>query len=154
LIADIEFVVRKRLGVWVYGADNETLEEIALRKLSSVGWSLAVIEAGLGGNLIQKLTTCSDAPSSEFNNTFQGGEVLAQLPDSKELAGIVNAYREKHQVDVGFGVVIHPGPKKQEVHMVLISPDGQEQFSRPFGGPPEYASRWALHHSLNLIRKI
>jgi hypothetical protein len=25
---------------------------------------------------------------------------------------------------------------------------------RPYGGPPEYAPRWALHHSLDVIRKL
>jgi competence/damage-inducible protein CinA-like protein len=154
LIADLEFEVRKRLGVWIYGADNETLEEVALRTLKSIGWSLAVVEAGLGGDLIRRLAAGSEARTSELGNTFRGGEVLTELPDPEELAGIVRAYRDTRQVEVGFGVVIHPGPEKQDVYMVMISPDGQEQFSRPFGGPPEYAPRWALHHSLNLIRKL
>jgi hypothetical protein len=36
----------------------------------------------------------------------------------------------------------------------LITPEGRQQFMRPYGGPPEYAPNWALHHSLDIIRKL
>ncbi len=43
LIREVELEIRKRLGEWIYGADQETLEEVAFRALARRGWSLAVI---------------------------------------------------------------------------------------------------------------
>jgi competence/damage-inducible protein CinA-like protein len=154
MIRRLEADVRERLGSWIYGADEETLEEIALRAIQKQGWTLAVIEAGLGGELIQRLAAKSHGFTSGSSSTFQGGEVLTKLPTPQELRDIVAAYQQTKQVEVCLGVGIYPGPEKQDVHLALITPEGQQHLARPYGGPPEYAPRWALHHSLDLLRKL
>ncbi len=146
LILPVEETIRQRLGDWVYGADADTLEEIALRAVKTKGWSLVVVEAGLGGSLIRRLASVP--------GVFLGGEVLTMTPSSEALEDATETYRQTHHADVGLGVVIYPGPEKQDVHMVLVTPEGRQQFTRPYGGPPEYAPRWALHHSLDLIRRL
>jgi len=50
--------------------------------------------------------------------------------------------------------VLHPGHEKQDVYITLITPEGQQQYTRPYGGPPEYGTRWALNSSLDVIRKL
>ena len=147
MIQVVEQEVRRRLGKWIYGADQETLEGIALRSLQQRGWTLAVVEAGLSGDLIRRM---AGAPDSGF----LGGEMLATLPAPQELLSVTDAYRRSRRADVGMGVAIYPGPEKQEVCLALITPEGQQELTRPYGGPPEYAPRWALHHSLDLIRKL
>jgi hypothetical protein len=57
-------------------------------------------------------------------------------------------------VDVCLGIAVFPGPERQEVHLALAAPGRQELLSRPYGGPPQYASRWAVHHALDLLRKL
>jgi hypothetical protein len=54
---------------------------------------------------------------------------------------------------VGLGVAVYPGPERQDVVIILITPDGAQTYARPYGGPPDYAPRWAFHHSLDLLRK-
>jgi molybdopterin-biosynthesis enzyme MoeA-like protein len=49
LISPVEQDLRQRLGNWIYGADQETLENVALQALHARGWKLVVVEAGLGG---------------------------------------------------------------------------------------------------------
>jgi nicotinamide-nucleotide amidase len=146
MIRPVEATIRQRLGDWVYGADEETLEEVALRALNGRGWSLAAVEAGLGGHLIRRLASAQ--------GPFLGGEVLGGAVSDEELAETTETYRAGRGADVGLGVVIHPGPEKQDVHLVLITPQGRQQFTRPYGGPPEYAPRWALHHSLDILRRL
>ncbi len=154
LIRQVESQVRDRLGNWIYGADQVTLEEVALQALNKQGWTLAVIEAGLGGELIRRLATGSSNQETGLSSTFRGGEMLTNLPTPGELTASVAAYQQARQVEVCLGVAIHPGPEKQDVHLVLITPDGQQQLTRPYGGPPEYAPRWALNHSLDMLRKL
>jgi hypothetical protein len=146
LIEPVEAVLRQRMGSWVYGADQETLEEVALRTLSHKGWTLAVVEAGLGGLLIRRL--------AGVHGPFLGGEMLSETPTPKELMEVTLAYRQARHAEVGLGVVIYQEVEKQDVHFALITPEGEQQFSRPYGGPPEYAPRWALHHSLDIIRNL
>lgn len=154
LIAEIEAEIRQRLGNWIYGADQDTLEEIALCNISQRGWNLAVIESGLDGNLIRRLSTAASQLPADISNTFRGGEMVIDRPDLEAFPSIVTAYRQARQVQVCLGVVIYPGPEKQDVCVVLITPEGEQLYTRPFGGPPEYAPRWALNHSLDLLRKV
>jgi competence/damage-inducible protein CinA-like protein len=146
LITPVEAAVRQRLGGWVYGADQETLEEVALRALTRKGWTLTVVEAGLGGLLIRRLASAG--------GPFRGGELLSDTPTPGELVDTIEASRQRRHAEAGLGVAIYPQGDRQEVFFVLITPDGLSQSSRPYGGPPEYASRWALHHSLDMIRNL
>jgi len=154
LIKEIEIQLRSRLGDWIYGADEETLEKAALQALQKKGWRLTVVEAGLSGELIRRLASGSEDSDPRYNNIFLGGEVLADAPDSGELLSFVSAYHQTHQAEVCLGVAIQRGHVKQNVHMVLITPEGAQKFSRPYGGPPGNTPRWALNHSLDVIRNL
>jgi hypothetical protein len=134
------------MGDWIYGADQESLERIALAALQVKGWRLAVVEAGLRGELSRRLTA-SEGP-------FLGGEVRGELPDPDFLGDWTEAYRQVRQAEVGLGVTIVRGAERQEVRLILITPNSRQEFSRPFGGPPEYAPRWATHHALDILRHI
>jgi hypothetical protein len=146
LIAEVENALRQRLGDWIYGADQETLEKVALEALQAKGWRLAVVEAGLRGELTRRLTASA--------GPFLGSEVLRELPDNDTLAERTMAYRQARQAELGLGVTILRGAERQEVRLILITPNQRQDFSRPFGGPPEYASRWATHHALDILRHI
>jgi hypothetical protein len=147
LIQEVEKEVRQRLGDWVYGVDQDSLEEVALQTVSERGWDLVVVEAGLGGEMTRRLAKIG-------SSVFQGGEVLTVQPSSEELLTSTRTYRQNRKADVGLGVAIYPGDKKQDFTMVLITPQETQQLSSSYGGPPQYVSRWVLNHSLNLIRKL
>jgi nicotinamide-nucleotide amidase len=146
LIKPVEQTIRQRLGNWIYGADQETLEAIALEAMRRNGWTLAVLESGLGGDLIRSLASTP--------GPFLGGQMLPEIPSQESLLTATDEYRISRNADVGLGVAIHPDGAKQDVYLALITPEGRQQFMRPYGGPPEYAPRWALHHSLDVIRKL
>ncbi len=146
LILPVENLVRQRLNEWIYGVDEETLEAVALDAVEKRGWTLAVVEAGLSGNLIRRLAGAGKA--------FLGGESLPEISSPETLQTATEAYRRWRKAEVGLGVTVMPGNEKQEVLIVLITPDEARHFTRPYGGPPEYAPRWAVHHSLDILRRI
>lgn len=148
LIEPVEAEVRARLGIWVYGADEETLEQVAFQALKKQQWRVAVVEAGLGGELIRRLA------SDDEESSFAGGELLSQVPNNEELHTITNAYRQNREAQVGLGVVLRPGKEKQDIFMVLITPQSEQLLARPYGGPPQMATQWAVNHALNLLRKL
>lgn len=146
MIAEVEETVRQRLGHWVYGSDLETLEEMALQALEEKGWSLAVVISSMTGELVKRL--------SEVQGPFLGAKVLTETPDPQELLAATRRYRQRSGADVGLGITIHAGSEKQDIHLALVTPEGDRQFHRPYGGPPKYAARWAVNNGLDLIRKI
>jgi hypothetical protein len=146
--------VSERLGSWIYGADQVTLEEVALQALIRQGWSLAVLEFGLGGVLISRLSTVAQRLGVEGSSAFHSGEVITDLESSGKLPGLTLDCRRRRQVDVCLGVALLPAGERQEVYLALVTPRQQDQFIRLYGGPPEYAPRWAVHHSLDILRKI
>ncbi|MCK5315659.1 MAG: CinA family nicotinamide mononucleotide deamidase-related protein [Anaerolineales bacterium] len=146
LIKPVEDTVRQRLGNWVYGADQDSLEESALLSVKNKGWTLIAIEAGLNGNLVRQLAAAQ--------GPFLGGEVLTRTPSPEELHDITQSYCQTSGADVGVGVAIYPGKDAQDVHLVLITPEGTQHYTRPYGGPPGNAPHWALHHSLDMVRNL
>jgi nicotinamide-nucleotide amidase len=146
MIAELEEVVRNRLGKWVYGVDGETLEEVALQALKRRGLRLAVVEAGLGGELVRRFATAGEQ--------FIGGEVFRNLPSSQQLSELTNNYRTTLQAEVGLGVALLPGLEKQDIQIFIVTDEGQKSVSRPYGGPPQLGPTWAANHCLNLIRQL
>jgi len=146
LIQPVEDLLRQRLAKWVYGADQETLEGVALKTLELKGWKLAVVEAGLGGALIRRL--------AGTKGVFMGGQVFIDPPAVDNLARSTAAYHQSSGAEVCLGVGIYPGAETQDVHLVLITPHGENRYHRPYGGPPDYIARWAVHHSLDIIRNL
>jgi hypothetical protein len=117
-----------------------------MHNLDAKGWSVAVVEAGLGGELIRRLAKSSVA--------FRGGEVLPAPPALEQMHVLTEAFQHSHQAEVGLGAVIYPGTDKQDIHFIIITPTGREEQYRPYGGPPSYAPRWAVHLSLDIIRRL
>ena len=145
-IGQVEVTVRDRLGGWVYGVDQDTLEAAALRNLEHKGWTLVAVEAGLGGDLIKRLAA--------VQGPFRGGEVLSLDPSPDELLDFTAALRQSRHAEVGLGLSVSTGGGEPEIHQVLITPEGARQATRSYGGPPGNASRWALHTGLDSLRRL
>jgi len=146
LIHRVEEEIRKRLRFWIYGADEETLEGVALATLSAKGWKLIVVEANLGGRLTQRL--------AGIEGSFVGGQVLTEIIDTDKLLQIVKELCQAHEAQVGLGVILEPGEIQQTLYITLITPDEERQVLHSYGGPPVMAPRWAVNLSLDLIRKL
>lgn len=154
LIKPIEIDIINRLGDWVYGFDADTLEQVALQNLKHKGWNLVVVEAGLAGSLIRRLASASRELQGEYEGIFMGGESLTSVPSKEELLDISEKFHQSRGAEVCIGVSVGSDVEKININQVVISPHGVQQVSPLFGGPPEYAKRWALNHSLNALRCV
>jgi len=149
-----EKIIRERLGEWIYGFDADTLESVALKNLAQKGWRLAVVEAGLGTGIIRQLSRTSQEPGMLEFNIFAGSETSSSISSLTELKTATQRLLTKHRVEVGLGTLLSAKKEKFEIQVLIITPDGTEHVTPLFGGPPEYAPRWALNHSLNLLRSL
>jgi nicotinamide-nucleotide amidase len=146
LIQELETELRLRLGLWIYGSDEETLEGVALDNVNRHDWKLCVVEAGLDGRIIQRLATLGDP--------FVGGDVLTNSPQEAELLPLVTRYCREKSAQAGLGVVLKSGESQQVLHIVLVSPLGERTLTRTYGGPPQLAAIWGANICLDMVRKL
>ncbi len=83
MIEPVEAEIRKRLGEHIYGADNETLEEVIGQKLREKGLKLAVAESCTGGLIGHRITNI--AGSSDY---FQESVVTYSNESKAKLLGV------------------------------------------------------------------
>ncbi|MBC7264236.1 MAG: CinA family nicotinamide mononucleotide deamidase-related protein [Chloroflexi bacterium] len=86
LIAPIEAQVRERLGVAIYGADGERLEDVIIRLLQKQRQTLVVVESVSGGMVASRLSCVAGA-----KGFFLGGLVMPDLASALRQLGIPNS---------------------------------------------------------------
>jgi len=146
LIEEVEKQVKERLGTWIFGADQDTLEQVALKNIESKGWNLAVLESGLKGELIHMLAADT--------GTFIGGEMSTMPRSADDLVAWMEDHPLRDRADVILGVALHPGDQRQEIYLAYRTPDIERLVPLSYGGPPGYASIWAANQGLDLLRKL
>ena len=93
LIAPVEAEVRRRMGPKVFGADDDTIEQVVLGMLAERGWTLGTAESATGGMIAARITGVAGA-SSVFR-----GAVVAYATDIKHgVLGVADHLIETHGV--------------------------------------------------------
>jgi competence/damage-inducible protein CinA-like protein len=134
LIASVEKEVRARLGKAVFGADDDSLEAVALAELARRGWSLIGLEFGLHGALARMLPRVVAHPETP----------LASLLETTRTA------RSEAGADVALGVAAFDTERAAEI--VLITPTSAKSHRITYGGPPSSLPRWAANIAINWLR--
>lgn len=174
LIAGVERKIRKRLGSFLYGADDDTLEGAVGALLRRRRRTLAVAESCTGGLLAHRLT---DVPGS--SDYFRGG-VVAYANDVKQVilsvppgflkkygavsgpvaAAMAEGARLRTAATLGVGITGIAGPgggsRKKPVglvYMALSTPQRTLVQKRQFSGDRQVVKLKATQAALDLLRK-
>jgi nicotinamide-nucleotide amidase len=97
MIALMERTLRERLGAYIYGTDDTTLEQVVVNLLREYGQSLATAESCTGGLLSHRVT---DVPGS--SDVFIGGIVAYSNAVKQQELGV------PHEVLAEYGAVSEP----------------------------------------------
>jgi hypothetical protein len=134
MIAEVERQARERLGDFVFGADEDRLEDATLNAVARRGWTLTAIESGLDGLLARKVPHTASLP--------------ALSPTA--LMDALRAARAETKADAALGVAVYMEERSAE--MALITPHGEKTHRITYGGPPRSLPRWAVNLALNWLR--
>lgn len=135
MIAEVERQAYERLGDHIFGADEDTLEEVTLTTVAKHGWTLTSIESGLDGQLARKIPNTASIPDL----------------DPAALMVALRTARAESNSDVALGVAVYLEERAAE--MALITPGGVEKTHRiTYGGPPRSLPLWAANLALNWLR--
>ncbi len=137
--------IRERVGDAIYGADSDTLESVLRQSLSARGWSLAAVTCGLQGQLSQALTTTGVPPDSIRE--------ITHLDPDDDFRQMVRDFRAECAADTAAGVQYTPGDTRQTLNLFLVTPAGEQENTRTYGGPQEMGLLWGVNSALDFIRR-
>ncbi len=135
MIAQIESDVRARLGIGVFGADEDTLEDVALTAAASRGWSLIGLESNLNGLLARKI------PHTVSVSNLQSSSLLESLRQSLK----------ESNADAALGVVVNQEDRSAD--LALITPKMEKTHHISYGGPPRSLPMWSVNVALDWLRR-
>ncbi len=171
LIQTVEKEIRKRLGVLIYGVDNETLHGNIARALERLNLTLSVIEAFTGGIISQKLTSAgtnlflqgvvlaSEASQNQFLN-LSALEFNSLRKDSQRFTNsLAQKARDEFKTDIGlsmFGNIAEKqgeGDYRIETYYSLSTSTGIENQEYSMGGELWMVRERASIITLDMLRK-
>jgi nicotinamide-nucleotide amidase len=145
MIINVEEDLRKRLNGNIFGADEDTLEQVTLDAINKLGWSLACFEFQTDGSLRSRLAKTA-------HPAFLGGEVLGSSPEN--LVVPAKNIHEKFDSSVVMGLRITNDGTKHNIDILWDTPLGLEERHLTYGGHPKNANRWAVNMALDGLRRI
>ena len=174
LLDEMEDKIRARVGEWIFGRDEQSLQQIVVEKLTSRGASVGVAESLTSGILGAYLTDTTGSSAVFF------GGVLAYAPSIKEeILGVSAADIEKYTVvsaevaaqmaagvrrmtgaTFGLSTTGEAGPEPATHHPVgtvffgLALPNGETRVEkREFFGDREAIRRRSALGALDMLRR-
>ena len=171
LIGKMEHEIRNRLGILIYGVDNETLHGNIAKEMERLDLTASVVEVFTGGIISQKLASTgsnsfargavlpSEASQNDFLNLSQA-EFTSLKNDPKRLTGLL---AQKARSDFGtqiglatFGNVVEEqgrGDYRVETYYSLSTSAGIEHHENPLGGELWMVRERASIIALDMLRK-
>jgi nicotinamide-nucleotide amidase len=166
LIAPVEAEVRARLGSAVFGADDETAEQVLAGLLRDRGWTIATAESMTGGLIAAALTEVAGASEvvrggvvtyqSDTKGDLLGVSDTSRVVDAETAQEMAEGARRMFGADVGVAVTGEAGPEPMEepvgtVFIGLATPDGVKARKLVMPGDREriraFAVTSAIHHA-------
>jgi nicotinamide-nucleotide amidase len=171
LIQEMEREIRNRLGIVIYGVDQETLQGNIVKELEKLGLILSVVETFSGGIITQKLASTGsvffvqghvllfEGSQRQFLNLSKE-EFDSFDNDPKSLTDtFARKAREEFRTDLGlamFGKILEEqvkGVYRIETYYSLSTPTGIENQTYPLGGESLMVRERASIIALDLLRK-
>lgn len=155
LIAGMEARVRERLGDWIYGVDDETVEQVIARLLTARQKTVAIAESNTLGSIAQNLRATPEG----LHITDKLIRVNDDEVTDANAEQIANALRASSSADIALAIVSTMGD--QDVYLadtgktsVAIATDsGTRSYSYPVGGMGEMSQNWTAVRALDILRR-
>jgi nicotinamide-nucleotide amidase len=157
LIKDMEAQVRTRLGDWIYGEGDESVEEVVARLLAAKNWRVALAETNTGGKIAERLRARPEGP-----RILKSAMLLDDVADisEKNAAIIAQQFRNVSNADLAVAVLGTTNTSHDmysadtgESAIAVVSASRTLTRSYTIGGISEQALTWIIVRALDLIRQ-
>jgi nicotinamide-nucleotide amidase len=157
LIREVETKVRERLGDWIYGEGDETVDEVVARLLTARGWRIALAETNTAGKIAERLRA-----RPEGARIVKSAMLLDNVTEmtEKNAATIAEQLRNVTGADIGLAV-LGTTQSGQDMYsedtgqsaMAVATAQGTRSHAYTIGGIGEQAQTWIIIRALDLIRR-
>jgi hypothetical protein len=145
-IAEVETIIRERVGDVIFGTDDDTLEDVISRLLVENNFKMVTVESGTEGLLQKNLkVTCEQCVA---------GQMLPDTPTIEELEKALRRTADENGVDVGIGISVQETIDHSKINLAVLLQDQLSLHSRTYGGAPKNAPYWATSHVLATLRNL
>jgi nicotinamide-nucleotide amidase len=170
-LAPVEAEVRKRLGNFILGEDDQRIEGVVLDALAARGGSLAVVETFTGGQIAARIAHLPGAekvfrrglvardPADIANALGLDGALIAGEISRETVEAVARAAREETGASHALAVLIEvdDGPDRIDfggsIHLAIAAEDGVEsRRSRIYGGR-DWVRLGAVELGLDCLRR-
>jgi nicotinamide-nucleotide amidase len=157
LIKEMEARVRERLGDWIYGEGDETVEEVVARLLAAHNWRIALAETNTAGKIAERLHT-----RPEGTRIIKSAMLLDNVTEisEKNAATIAEQSRNVTSADIAVAVLGTTNSGQDmysedtgESAMAVASASGTITRAYTIGGISEQAQTWIITRALDLVRR-
>lgn len=150
LIAPVEAALRERLGIAVYGVDEETVSGVVGRLLLESNRKLGVVDTLTDGWLVNELTEAG------FGDRVVAAkpaptDILADQDPSATAARLA----ESAAPSGGVGLALYGTISDKSTHISVFGPNGLRHTvtSQSFRRETEYIRRWIVIQGLDWVRR-
>ncbi len=158
MIEEMETRVRERLGDWIYGTGEETVEEVVARLLAARNWRIAIAETNTGGRIAERLRT-----RPEGERIIKSAMLLDNVSDLSEAnaASIAEQLRAVSGAEIALTVLGSVeaeqsmyGAETGRTALAIAAERETIKRSHSVGGTTDQAQAWVVIRALDLVRRV
>ena len=155
LIQDMEARVRERLGDWIYGVGDETVEQVVARMLTVQQKTVALAESNTRGQVAEHLRATPET-IHVMSSLLQPNDAQVNEGYAREIA---ESLRAQTNADIALAIVSTMGDQDMykadtgKTCIALVTTEKTRAFAYPVGGMGEMAQRWTAVRALDILRR-
>ncbi len=173
LIVPVEEDIRRRLGLAIYGVDQQTLEDVVARLLAEHQLTVALLETNTAGAIARRLqetpygavvravVAVDDAAALCETLSLPDDLCRAPWPDDDLAVAAADALRVQRGVDYALAIfgtleaheTLYAGERGRSV-CVLSFAEGRLVRRYDLGGTGEVTQRWLGNRALDWLRRV
>jgi nicotinamide-nucleotide amidase len=157
MIREMETRVRERLGDWIYGEGDETVDEVVARLLAARNWRIAIAESNTAGKIAERLRA-----RPEGTRILKTAMLLDSVTEASEknAATVAEQFRSVSGADVALAVLgttnsgqdmYSEDTGKSAIGVATAGETVARGYS--IGGIGEQAQTWVIIRALDLVRR-
>jgi nicotinamide-nucleotide amidase len=157
MIREMEAHVRERLGDWIFGEGEETVDEVVARLLAARNWRIAIAETNTAGHIADRLRA-----RPEGARIIRSAMLLDNVTgiSEKDAASIAEQLRNVSGADIALAVLgttnsgqdLYSEDTGQSA-IAVATADGTRSHNYSIGGIGEQAQTWVIMRALDMVRR-
>jgi nicotinamide-nucleotide amidase len=139
--------VSLRLGDRIFGEDQVSLEEIAVKKIKETGLKAEIFHQGLGVKFETRLVT-ANFPENNIHSILN----KIDLKNKDDCNSLTENYSKQGSTLIMIACLFENG-EQHKLFLKLETPTKQLTDSVSYGGPPELSQDWAANQVFDFLRR-